>query len=157
MEFRELVTAFGRACGVEEMEFDDKGVAALEADDYLISFIELPATRQMLVSVTVAEKPQGDGGPLFETLLKASHLGGATDGAAFSLTQEGMIALQRIEALSELDLALFSRVVESLLNQADKWRAVIAAYVPGEAKAASNETGPTPSDFLGGNAGFLQV
>ena len=140
------------------MEFDGEGTTALKADDTLVTFIELPATRQILVSATVAEKPKGDCAQLFETLLQAHHLGGATEGAAFSLSQTGMVSLQRTEALSELDLALFSRIVERLLNQVDKWRTIIGAYVPGEAKGeAAAERPLSPGDFLGGNPGFMQV
>lgn len=157
MEFRELIEGFGRKCGVEESPFDGTGVAALQADDTRLTFLELPETRQILTSGTVIKSPQGDCGRLFRTLLEANHLGGATAGAAFSVSQEGMISLQRVDALSELDVELFARIIEGFLNLIDRWRTIVSGYSDAMPEIAKAEALSAEGAQGFGLGGFLQV
>lgn len=48
MEFKQLMSELGEKCGVGDLPVDDDGVAMLQADDILLSFVEIPATRQLV-------------------------------------------------------------------------------------------------------------
>lgn len=159
MEFKELMALFGEQCGVGALEVDENGVAAIQADETRLSFMELPTTRQLVLFAEIAALPEAGREKLYEALLMAQYVGAALDGATFALSPDGELMLQRFDALVDLDLAKFATVVESFLNQVDKWREIVTAYRPDEApaetKAAEEEM---PQNLgLGGNPGFLSV
>lgn len=153
MEYKELVTAFGKACGLDGLRFDDEGVAAIQADDIRLSFMEVPEARRLVMFADVADKPDGNCG-LYETLLEAQHLGMATGGATFSISPDGKISLYRLDPLVDLDAELLAKIVESFLNLVDRWREIIAAYRPGESPA-KDETLPEKAAL--GSPGFMRV
>lgn len=138
MEYKELIDEFGRMCGLDGLEFDEDGIAAIMADDIRLSFMEVAATRQLVMFADVAEKPHGSLERLYETLLKAQHLGEATDGATFSLSPDGTISLYRLEPLAGLDVKLLAKIVEDFLNLIAQWRELIAKYRPDAAPAADD-------------------
>lgn len=155
MEYKELVTEFGKMCGLDGLEIDEDGIAAIMADDIRLSFMEVAATRQFVMFADVAEKPRGNLERLYETLLKAQHLGEATDGATFSLSPDGTISLYRLEPLVDLDAKLLAKIVESFLNLTEQWRGLIAEYRPDAAPPPADETpaeGLSPATFS-----FLRV
>ena len=157
MEYRELVGAFAAAMGVEDVLFDDEGIAQIQADDTELSFMEVPATRQLVMCADVADTPDGGRERFYETLLKANHLGGVTGGATFSISPAGRISLHRTDALVDLDVAKLTKTVEAFLNLVDKWRAAIAAY-RSEAPTDSAADGTLPANLgLGAHPGYLSV
>lgn len=154
MEYKELLTEFGKACGLDDMRFDDENVTVIQADDIQLSFMEVPATRRLAMFADVAEKPHDGCERLYETLLEAQHLGMATGGAIFSISPNGTISLYRQDPLVDLDVALLSKIVEDFLNLIDRWRELIAAYRPD----VSLERDKTPAeDFALGSSDFMQV
>ena len=154
MEFKELMGALGEQCGLGELSIDEDGVAAIMADDILLSFVEIPATRQLAMYADVADKPEGDCGRLYETLLEAQYLGGVTEGSTFSISPKGKISVHRVDALWDLDVELLMKIVEGFLNLIDRWREVIRLYRPEE---SVDETGMPDNFALGANSGFLSV
>lgn len=135
MEFRELISGFGEACGVGELVLDENDVARIQADDIVLSFMEVPATRRLVMFADVADRPEEGAGQLFETLLRAQYLGGVLEGASFSVSPEGTITLHRSDRLVDLDAATFAKTVEAFLNLVDKWREAVAAFRPDAADA----------------------
>lgn len=157
MEYRELVGAFAAAMGAEGIRFDDEGVAQIQADDTELSFMELPGTRQLVMYADVADKPDGSCERLYETLLKAEHLGGLTGGATFSISPAGQITLHRTDRLADLDVAQLMKTVEAFLNLVDKWRAAIGAYRSDESTDKADD-GALPTNLgLGAHPGYLSV
>lgn len=154
MEYKELLTEFGKVCGLDDLKFDDEGVAAIQADDIRLSFMEVPEARRLVMFADVADKPDGNCGRLYEALLAAQHLGMATGGATFSISPDGKISLYRFDPLVDLDVELLAKIVESFLNLVDKWREIIAAYRPGESPT-KGETLPEAAELE--SSGFLRV
>lgn len=153
MEYRELILKFAESCGIDGSQlFDENGVASILADDTTLSFTELPTTRQIVTLASVADKPSGDVGRLYETLLESQHLGRLTEGASFSLSPEGLITLHRRDSLAELDVAAFAKVVENFLNVVDKWREMIGSYRPDAPQTPEEERLAADEKFL-----FMQV
>ena len=99
MDFKELVAAFGERCGLGNLTMDENGVATMQADDIVLSFAEVSATRQLLMQAEVGDKPTAGGAPFYERLLAAQYMGGVLGGACFSLSPQGKIALHRREKL----------------------------------------------------------
>lgn len=148
MEFSGLIAEFGAACGVGALEADDNGIVRVQADDIVLSFMELPVRRQIVMFADIAEKPDEGAGQLLETLLQAQYLGGVLDGACFSISPEGTISLHRSDRLVDLEAASFAKTVESFLNLVDKWREVVAEFRPGEADATTGENLPLDGNLF---------
>lgn len=155
MEFKQLMSELGEKCGIGELPVDDDGVAMLQADDILLSFVEIPATRQLVTYAVVAEKPDDSLERLYETLLEAQYLGAVTSGATFSVSPDGEIVLHRMDALVDLDAAMLMKTMETFLNLVDKWREVIDAYRPDE--LPQNDDANMPGLGLGKDSGFMTV
>ena len=143
--------------GVEDVLFDDEGIAQIQADDTELSFMEVPGTRQLVMYADVADTPDGGRERLYETFLKAEHLGGMTGGATFSISPAGRITLHRTDMLADLDVAKLTKTVEAFLNLVDKWRTAISSYHY-EVPADNAEDGTLPTNLgLGGHPGYLAV
>ena len=155
MEFKQLMAGLGEKCGVGDIPVGDDGVAMLQADDILLSFVEIPATRQLVTYAVIADKPEGSRERLYETLLEAQHLGAATSGATFSLSPDGKIVLHRMDMLVEMDVGMLMKTVEDFLNLVDMWRGVIKVYRPDE-QPQKDDTN-VPGFGLGMDSGFMAV
>lgn len=158
MEFKELMATFGKRCGLDDLAVDENGVVTMQADDIVLSFAEVSATRQLLMQAEVADKPATDGAPLYERLLAAQYMGGVLGGACFSLSPQGKIALHRMDALLDLDAERLAGVVEAFLNLVDMWREILEAYRFGApAETGDEKAAPPPNLGLGGGFGYLSV
>lgn len=156
MEFKQLMSEVGVKCGIGEIPVDEDGVAMLQADGILLSFIEIPATQQLVTYAVVAEKPEGSLERLYETLFEAQYLGAVTSGATFSLSPDGEIVLHRMDALVDMDVATLMKTMETFLNLVDKWREVIGAYRPDELPQNDDDAN-VPGLGLGMDSGFMTV
>ena len=159
MEYRELIREFGARCGLEDLEFDDDGVAVILADDIRLSFMEASEARRLVMFADVARTtPSGNCERLYKALLEAQHLGMATGGATFSISPEGKISLYRLDPLVDLDVEVLTKIVENFLDLIDRWREIIAAYRPDE---PSEEEEPREEELLEQetleNFGFMRV
>lgn len=127
MEYKTLVTEFAAGLGVSEIPFDEDGVACLQADDMILSFMEIPERASVLTWAKVATPPPEKLEELYKLMLEASFMGRATQGATFSL-ENGAIYLHRVDALVNLDIESFFKIVEDFLNLVEKWRGIIEAF-----------------------------
>ena len=155
MDYKELVSAFGKACGLDEINIDDNGFAMMQADDILLTFMEVSATRQIVMFADIAEKSEETRGRLYESLLQAQYLGDSTGGAVFAISPDGKIVLYRVDTLADLDVERFAKTVENFLNIVDMWRGFVATYDSSDMRDEKKES--TPDMFLGGVSGFMQV
>ena len=159
MEYRELLTGFAKACGLDGLTFDDEGVAVILADDISLSFMEVPEARRLVMFADVARTtPSGNCERLYKALLEAQHLGMATGGATFSISPEGKISLYRLDPLVDLDVEVLTKIVENFLDLIDRWREIIAAYRPDEPSEEEEprEEEPLEQETLE-NSGFMRV
>ena len=154
MEYRSLITEFAASLGIDEMAFDDDGVARLAADDMVLAFMEIPERDELLIWSKVATPPPGELEKLYKMLLEASFMGRATHGACFSL-EEGDIHLHRIDALVTLDVASLTTIVEDFLNLVETYRNIVEAYRPDDSDKPEEQPDGSGREF--GSLGFMQV
>ena len=156
MEYRKLVGDFAAGLGVTDLSFDEDGVARLSADDMVVSFMEVPERRALLIWSEVATPPPENLARLYRVLLDAMFMGRATQGATFSCEND-RIYLHRMDALVDLDPASLSTIVEQFLNLIEKWRDVIMSFRADETAPAGSKAAEPPAFGLGGSSGFMQV
>lgn len=155
MEYRKLVCEFASGLGVPEITFDEDGIASLAADDMVISFMEVPELRSILIWAKVATLPPENLTQLYRMLLEAMFMGRATQGATFSC-EDDAIYLHRMDGIEQLDPDGLGKIVEDFLNLIEKWRAVIGAFRADESRTAG--VGDEPKDLgLDGISGFMAV
>lgn len=159
MEYRKLVNDFAAGLDVTDIPFDEDGVAGLVADDMVISFMEVPERRSLLIWSKVAAPPPENLTQLYRFLLEAMFMGRATQGATFSCEND-TIYLHRMDGLADLDPESLSKIVEGFLNLVEKWRDVIQTFRADESGTSEETTSeePMPTFGLGGGpSGFMQV
>ena len=156
MEYRKLVGDFAAGLGVTDLSFDEDGVARLSADDMVVSFMEVPERRALLIWSEVATPPPENLTRLYRLLLDAMFMGRATQGATFSCEND-TIYLHRMDPLVDLDPDSLSRTVEEFLNLVEKWRDVIGSFHADEAETPAPRTEDPPAFGLGGPSDFMQV
>ena len=158
MEYKALLTDFASGLGISDIAFDEDGVARIQADDMVVSFMEVPERRALLTWAEVATPPPENLTQLYKLLLEAMFMGRATQGATFSCEND-TIYLHRMDDLGNLDTQGLSKILEDFLNLVEQWRKVIEAFraddtAPAEGAAVEE----APQEFgLGGPAGFMQV
>ncbi len=152
MEYKTLMTEFAAKIGLIGSVFDEDEVVRIQADDMIISFMEIPERASLLLWAKVATPPPEKLEALYKLLLEASFMGRATQGAAFSL-ENGAIYLHRVDALINLDIESLSKIVEDFLNLVEKWSGVIEAF---RADDSTNEPAASETPEFG-SLGFMQV
>ena len=156
MEYKALFHEFAVGLGVEDLAFDEEGVASLAADDIVVSFMEIPERQALLMWAEVATPPPENLMQLYKLLLEAMFMGRATQGATFSCEGE-KVYLHRTDELANLDPNGLAKIVEDFLNLVEKWRDVIETFRADESRAEGAVAEEPPAFGLGGPSGFLQV
>ena len=156
MEYRKLVGDFAAGLGLADIAFDEDGVARLAADDMVVSFMEVPERRALLMWSEVAPPPPEDLARLGKVLLEAMFMGRATQGATFSCEND-TIYLHRMDPLVDLDPESLSTTVGAFLNLVEKWRDVIGSFRADEAETPAHPAEDPPAFGLGGPSDFMQV
>ena len=143
MDFPELIAKFAERHGIADLAADGNA-AALDIDGIVVTLVA--AGDALSVSADIGEPP-AEGRASFADLLLEANL---QADAFFAKEPEGetYVAVRRL-ALPTLDPDALDAALESLVNQAETWRRLLADFRPA-AKAAAEE--PT---F--GTGGFVQV
>jgi len=129
-----LVANFGTMLTLPELTLDEKSnscVLLFDGDIVLnIEFDE--ASGQLILSVYLDELPMHGGEPLLRELMVANLYWHRTDGATLGLEEatNGVI-LAQARAVTELDDASFEKMVETFVNQAERWKKHIAGMKTG--------------------------
>ena len=156
MEFRELLAAFAAKYGVEGLDGAD-GVAELEVDGIRVELIEDPESRSLVACAEIGLPPPDANGAFGAMMLKANFLLRATAGATLCQNPEtGAYALVRPFPLALTDGESLAAGLESLVNQTENWRRVLAGLREAESvKTEAQDVDDSHHDML--SSGFVHV
>ena len=160
MELNELMEGLAAACGVKGVMPDAGGAYHLAIDEMNVSFMSIAESGQLVIWGEVAEPPPEGRELLYQVLMESMFMGRATGGAAFSIDAgSGKIFLQRMEALSALDVELFTKMLEKFVNVLEEWRKIVADFRPAAQEMARKAADDAAADRQGGMGmnGFMQV
>ena len=147
MDFPQLVSDFADRHHIANLSAEDNA-AALEIDGIAIALVAAGDT--LSVSAEIGEPPFEGRANFAELLLEAN----LQSDAFFARDREsGLYILARRLSLPALGPEAFDAALESLVNQAETWRRLLADFRP-VAKAAAERTDGAPQ--FGAN-GFVQV
>lgn len=147
MDFTELIASFAERHGIADLAAEDNA-AALDIDGIVVTLVA--AGDAVLISADIGEPPAEGRADFAELLLEAS----LQSNAFFAKAPESgtYVAVRRL-ALPALDPDAFDAALESLVNQAETWRRLLADFRPA-AKAAADAAAEKPTF---GTGGFVQV
>lgn len=141
---QKLITNFGAMLTLPELTLDEKSNSCvLLFDGDIVLNIEFDdASGQLILSVYLDELPQSQPESLLRELMVANLYWHRTDGATLGLEEatNGVI-LAQARGVTELDDGSFEKMVETFVNQAERWKKRIAAAKAG----APAETGMAPA------------
>jgi len=148
MEFKELISDFSTRHGVEGLDVEDNKVI-FNVDDIPI-YIAADVDEIVMIS-EIGEPPQ-EGKAEFADLLLAANFTENTIVYAKSQDTGKYVLMQRLP-LARLDGAAFDEALESLVNQAENWRKILAAFRPAAEAAVSAKNEASSINMTG----FLRV
>lgn len=149
-----LITNFGGVLTLPELSLDAKSnscVLLFDGDIVLnIEFDE--AGGQMILSVYLGELPAMHSESLLRELMVANLYWHRTDGATLGLEEatNGVI-LAQARSVTELDDASFEKLVETFVNQAERWKKRVTEGSSGGASIdnASSSRPPAGAHIFG--------
>lgn len=156
MEYKELLAAFAAKYGIEGLDGAD-GVAELDVEGFRVELLDDPQTQSIFACAEIGFPPPDANGVFGEMMLKANFLLRATEGATLCQNPEtGAYALVRPFPLALTDAESLGAGLESLVNQAEDWRKVLAGLrTAEETQPEAPETGDTHHDLV--SSGFVHV
>ena len=156
MEFKELLAAFAAKYGIEGFDGAD-GSVALEVDGIRVELLDDPQSRCLLACSEIGLPPPDADGPFGTMMLQANFLLRATEGATLCQNPEtGAYALVRAFPLALADVAALGTGLESLVNQTENWRKVLAGLREAEtARPAAAQPDGSHHDMI--SSGFVHV
>ena len=156
MEFGELIAAFAAKNEIAGLDGAD-GVVELEVDGIRVELLEDPQTRSLVACAEIGLPPPDANGAFGSMMLKAIFLLRATAGATLCQNPEtDAYALVRPFPLALTDCESLAAGLESLVNQTENWRRVLAGLREAEsARSAAQDVDDSHHDML--SSGFFQV
>ena len=156
MEFRELIARFAAKYGIEGLDGAD-GVAELYVEGFRVELLDDPQTQSIFACAEIGLPPPDANGAFGEMMLKANFLLRATEGATLCQNPEtNAYAVVRPFPQTLTDVESFAAGFESLVNQAENWRKVLAGLREAEsAQSAAQEVGDSHHDML--SSGYFHV
>ena len=163
MEFKEMLAAFAAKYGIEGLDGAD-GVAELEVDGIRVELLEDPQARSLVACAEIGLPPPDANGAFGAMMLRANFLLRATEGAtlcenpesgAYSIVRPYPLALADVDSLCSC-LESLAAGLESLANQTENWRRVLAGLREAEsARSAAQDVDDSHHDML--SSGFVHV
>ena len=147
MEFTELISEFAKRHGIADLAAEDNA-AALDIDGIVVTIVA--AGDAVSISADIGDPPAAGRADFAELLLEASL---QSDAFFAKAPESGTYVAVRRLALPTLDPDALDAALESLVNQAETWRRLLADFRPA-AKAAAEAAAEEPSF---GTGGFVQV
>ena len=156
MEFKELIAGFAAKYGIQGLDGAD-GVAELYVEGFRVELLDDPQTQSIFACAEIGLPPPDANGAFGEMMLKANFLLRATAGATLCQNPEsGAYALVRPFPLALADGESLAAGLESLVNQAENWRKVLAGLREAEsAQSAAQEVDDSHHDML--SNGYFHV
>ena len=129
MEYNELMKALGSSLGVDGFEPDEEGHYALNIDDHIVAFSELPESGLLDITSALCTLPPEGAEFLHRVLLTAMAPGASAEDYAFFITREDqMVFLRRSVALSVLDIEGLRKELEDFSNAVDQWSDAVVNF-----------------------------
>lgn len=159
MEFKELIAGFAAKYGISHLDGAD-GVVELDVDGIRVEMLDDVQSRSLIACAEIGLPPPDANGAFGSMMLKANFLLRATEGATLCENPEtGAYSIVRPFSLALVDVDSLCHGIESLVNQTDNWRGVLAGLREAEAvhgKAAPAwPDGDSHHDML--SSGFFHV
>ncbi len=150
---QKIIANFGVLLTLPELKLDDStNSCVLLFDKDIVLNIEFDdASGQMILSAYLDELPADDAEGLLRDLMIANLYWHRTDGATLGLEDatNGVI-LAQARPVTDLDDSSFEKMVETFVNQAERWKnhiATVKAQGPTDsAQAATNRSAASASD-----------
>ena len=156
MEYKELLAAFAAKYGIEGLDGAD-GTAELDVDGIRVELLEDPQSRCALACAEIGLPPPDADGAFGGLMLQTNFLLRATEGATLCQNPEtNAYALVRPFPLALTDAESLGAGLESLVNQAENWRRVLAGLRSAEEVRSAAQV---PDDGHHGmiSSGFVHV
>ena len=118
---QELLGAFGRTIGLDDLGLDEDNYCALLIDDGLVINIEFDEQERQLVLYSLLGEPAGDARSVYERLLQANYLGRECGGATFGLRPDNSVVLSQSMAVPGLELKDLTARLERFINEVEAW------------------------------------
>jgi hypothetical protein len=156
MEFKELLAAFAAKYEIAGLDGAD-GVAELEVDGIRVELLEDPQARSLIACAEIGLPPPDANGAFGAMMLKANFLLRATAGATLCQNPEsGAYSIVRPFPLAIADVDSLCSGLESLVNQTENWRRVLAGIREAEsAQSEIQKVDDSHHDML--SSGFVHV
>ena len=156
MEFKELIAGFAAKYGIQGLDGVD-GVAELYVEGLRVELLDDPQTQSIFACAEIGLPPPDANGVFGEMMLKANFLLRATEGATLCQNPEtNAYAVVRPFPQALTDVESFAAGLESLVNQAENWRKVLAGLREAEsAQSAAQEVDDSHHDML--SSGYFHV
>ncbi len=146
----QLLAAFGKMLTVDGLQLgDEDNSCVLLFDGELALNIEYDEPAERLVfSIYIDRLPSEGAEPLARELLAANLYWIGAGGATLCLeSATGTILMIYASRVAELDDIRFERIVENMLDMAERWRERVTAHRTGSAQAAETSAAPSAADI----------
>lgn len=139
---QDILQAFGRAVGLDDLAFDEGGHCALAIDDKTVINIEHDAPRERLLLYSLIGTPDGDLSAAYGAILQANYLGIETRGPTFGLRpDDGSLVLSQFLPIATLDLPTFETALQNFVGVTEDWTGRLPALGAAAPVAASPAPG----------------
>ena len=149
----QLLAELGDTLTLRELKLDEatQSCILLFEGDLVLNIEFDDASGRLLFSSYLGELPEENAEPLLRELMAANLYWHRTGGATLGLEEDtGGVILSQAHEVGELDRPGFEKVVETFVNQAEKWSARIASQEPvadGHAAPAAQAVNASPMIF----------
>ena len=156
MEFKDLIAGFAAKFGIEGLDGAD-GVAELDVEGIRVELLDDPQSRSIFACAEIGLPPPDANGAFGAMMLQANFLLRGTAGATLCQNPEtGTYALVRPFPQTLTDVESFAAGLESLANQTENWRKVLAGLREAESvQSSAPETDDSHHDMI--SNGYFHV
>jgi len=156
MEFKEMIAAFAQKYGIKGLD-DAHGTAELNVDGVRVELLDDHHSHNLFACAEIGHPPPDANGAFGAMMLQANFLLRATEGATLCQNPEThAYALVRPFHLALTDVASLAAGLESLVNQVENWRKVLAGIKHAEdALAKASKTEDSHHDMI--SSGYFHV
>lgn len=149
---KNLVSEFGAAIGIPDLDIDEDNRCNLLFDDVAVSFELAAGEESLFVYSVLGTVPHREAESFHQALLHANHLLEGTRGSTLSVDPANRdVVLIREERLDTLRLPRFEAIVEDFVNVAEQWMEQMASG------KVEKPPGPQTSEAALPEGGMLKV
>lgn len=150
MDFKNLITDFGKSAGLDHLTITEDGTCAIRFDDRITLNIERDPIKDVThLYVVLANAQQSLSAEKMRLMLCGNLFGHDTGGATLALDENQQeIVLCRYVDFDIPDVATLTSIIEKMAQAADQWIEKIDKTNPAKAQSAAPKTAtPFPNHF----------